>query len=162
MIVGQQAGLALASVFDPNTQTRSSVIGQIYFFAATAVFLLVGGHRVILEVLLGTFDTIPVMTFELQDASAYLLARLMMNALLFSVKLAAPMVIALLIAKAGLGFLSRSMPQLHILSVGFAIFVSIGMFLSGFELVNLHDLLMEHLGEALEVIEAILNLSSSS
>ena len=71
----------------------------------------------------------------------------------------APMIMALLIAKAGLGFLSRTMPQLHILSVGFAIFADIGMLLSGMELDNLYDVMHGHILEAFEIIRAVLGLS---
>lgn len=159
MIVGQQAGLSLASVFDPATQTRSSVIGQIYFLVATAVFLLMDGHRAMIRMLLDSFESVPPMTFQLQSATVEALLALMMSSLELALKMAAPMIMALLIAKAGLGFLSRTMPQLHILSVGFAIFAGIGMLLSGMEMDNLYDVMQGHILEAFEIIGGALGLS---
>ncbi len=158
MIVGQQAGLSLASAFDPMTQTRSSVIGQIYFLTATVVFLLMDGHRAMVRVLLASFESIPVMTFQMQAATLTVLTDLMMSSIVLAVKLAAPMIIALLLAKAGLGFLSRTMPQLHILSVGFAIFVGIGMLLSGWQVANLYDVLWVHLVDAFDSLHSLLGL----
>ncbi len=157
MIVGQQAGLALASAFDPSTETSSSVIGQIYFFTATTVFLVVGGHRAILQVLMDSFATIPVMTFGMNHAVLDLMVEIMVVALQLTLRLAGPMIIALLLAKAGLGFLSRTMPQLHILSVGFAIFVCIGMFLSGFEVTNLNDLLFPEIWDTIAGLHRVLS-----
>ena len=159
MIVGQQAGLALASAFDPTTQTRSSIIGQTYFLTATVVFLLIGGHRQMVRGLMDSFQSIPVMTFEVQGITITALLDLMMSSMRFALRLAAPMVIALLIAKAGLGFLSRTMPQLHILSVGFAIFVGVGMLLSGMAMSTLYDLLWVYMSEAFDILEAALGLS---
>ena len=75
-----------------------------------------------------------------------------------ALRLAAPMVIALLLAKAGLGFLSRTMPQLHILSVGFAIFVGIGMLLSGWQIDNLYDVLWVSVDEAFDGINDLIGL----
>lgn len=158
MIVGQQAGLALASAFDPMTQTRSSVIGQIYFLTATVVFLLMDGHRAMVRVLLNSFESVPAMTFQMQAATLTVLTDLMMSSVVLAAKLAAPMVIALLLAKAGLGFLSRTMPQLHILSVGFAIFVGIGMLLCGWQAENLYDVLWVHLLDAFDSLNSLLGL----
>ena len=157
-IVGQQAGLSLASAFDPATQTRSSVIGQFYFLTATAVFVAAGGHRAMIQALLDSFMSVPVMTFHIHESVMTLMTSLMMSSLVLAFKLAAPMVIALLIAKASLGFLSRTMPQLHILSVGFAIFVGIGMLLSGLQMSNLYDVLWVHLAEAFDSIHAVLGI----
>lgn len=158
MIVGQQAGLSLASAFDPMTQTRSSVIGQIYFLTATVVFLLMDGHRSMMRILLSSFESIPAMTFKMQEATLVVLLDLMMSSIVLAVKLAAPMIIALLLAKAGLGFLSRTMPQLHILSVGFAIFVGIGMLLSGWQVANLYDVLLVHLLDAFDLLNSLFGL----
>ena len=158
MIVGQQAGLALASAFDPATQTRSSVIGQVYFLTATALFLLMDGHRAMVQALMDSFQAVPVMTFNVQESTVTLISELMMSSLTLALRLAAPMVIALLLAKAGLGFLSRTMPQLHILSVGFAIFVGIGMLLSGWQIDNLYDVLWIHVDEAFDLINDLIGL----
>ncbi len=158
MIVGQQAGLALASVFDPSTQTRSSVIGQVYFLTATAVFLIMDGHRAIVQALMDSFEAIPVMTFHVQVSTVTSMMDLMMSSVVLALKMAAPMIISLLIAKAGLGFLSRTMPQLHILSVGFAIFVGIGMLLSGMQINNLYDVMWLHVSEGFDSVRGALGL----
>jgi flagellar biosynthetic protein FliR len=158
MIVGQQAGLALASAFDPATQSRSSVIGQVYFLTATALFLLMDGHRAMVRALMDSFQAVPVMSFNVEEPTVTLMSELMMSSLTLALRLGAPMVIALLLAKAGLGFLSRTMPQLHILSVGFAIFVGVGMLLSGWEMDNLYDVLWIHVDEAFDGISDLIGI----
>lgn len=130
-IVGQQAGLSLAEAFDPNSDMQSTVLGEVFFFTATVIFLLLGGHRQLIRALLDSFERVPVMTFVAGEDVLGLLARLLTVSLVLAMKIAGPAILALLLAKASLGFLSRTMPQLHILSVGFAVFVSVGMLMSG-------------------------------
>lgn len=158
MIVGQQAGLALAGAFDPGTEIESSVGGQIYFLTATAVFLLVGGHREILRGVLDSFQSIPVMAFQSHSSMITLLTDLMMSALALALRMAAPMMIALLLANLCLGFLSRTLPQLHILSVGFAVFAVIGILLSGTQIGPAHDVLLDYLAETIEAIRGVLGV----
>lgn len=152
MVVGQQAGLALATAFDPSTQTRSSVIGQVYFFTATAIFLIIGGHRAMIQAVLDSFEAVPVMTFRMEPVYVNLVSELLMSSLKMAMKLAGPAVISLLIAKASMGFLGRTIPQLHILSVGFAVFVCIGMFLSSLTIGSLYDILSVYIFDGFEMI----------
>lgn len=157
-IVGQQAGIALASVFDPNTQSQSSVIGEIYFLTATAIFLIIGGHRAILSLLLDSFAAIPVLTFQAEQFHVRILFELLTRSLELGIRISAPMVIALLLAKACMGFLSRTIPQLHILSVGFAVLVSTGVLISGLEMANLYDVMVRYLDAAFVMLRGALGL----
>ncbi|MCG3137985.1 MAG: hypothetical protein HJJLKODD_01841 [Phycisphaerae bacterium] len=159
MIIGQQAGLSLAEAYDPNTEVQSSVIGEIYFWTATVMFLMLGGHRLLMKALLDTFATLPPMQFQMEPEVMSLMAELMMNSLVFAVRLAGPAILALLIAKSTMGFLSRTMPQLHILSVGFAIFVGGAMVICGWQMDLLDDLLVQYSQEAFDLVRAVLRLN---
>lgn len=159
-IVGQQAGLTLASVFDPNTETESSIIGQIYFMTAMSIFLAVGGHRAALQILLETFRTIPVMTFGIHEGAVTVITELMQVSLTLALRVGGPAVLALLLAKAALGFLSRTIPQLHILSVGFALFVSIGILISGLEMDHLEGLFFTQLDDTLGVLGELFGVTA--
>lgn len=158
MIVGQQAGIALANVFDPNTESQTSVIGTIYFWSASILFLLMGGHRAVVRCVLDSFQVIPPMEFGISDDVIKVFSELMMISLRLSLRIAGPMLMALLLVKAALGFLSRTMPQLHILSVGFAIFVSVGILLSALAMDGMYELLFAGLSDGFELIRGVLGL----
>ena len=56
MMIGQQAGIALASVMDPSQETPTTVVGQVYMISTMLVFLAIGGHRMLMAALLDTFE----------------------------------------------------------------------------------------------------------
>ena len=119
MVIGQQAGLSLGQVFDPVTNNDTTIIGQMFFIVAVMAFLLVGGHRELMRALLDSFEAIPVLGFHDQSTALALLVRLVTGAFTLALRMAGPVLIALLVASVAMGFLSRTMPQLNILSVGF-------------------------------------------
>ncbi len=51
-IVSQMSGLSLADVFNPGFEEDVSVFSQLFYFLTLAVFVAVGGHRIVTEALL--------------------------------------------------------------------------------------------------------------
>ncbi len=58
-IVSQLSGLSLADVFNPGFEEDVSVFSQLFYFLTLAVFVAVGGHRIVTEALLDTFAAAP-------------------------------------------------------------------------------------------------------
>lgn len=161
LIIGQQAGLSLAAVFNPHSDLESTTIGEVLFFTATVVFILLGGHRELVRALLDSFQSVPVMSFSASDDMPAMLADLLTSSLKLALKISGPAVLALLLAKTGLGFLSRTIPQMHILSVGFALLVSIGLIMSGLAMGNYGELLSAELSKALALLRVGLGIGES-
>lgn len=128
-LVGQQAGLARTALFDPVFQESSTAIGEIYFFFTLLVFFAIGGHHALLLCLLNTFQTTPLMSFTLTSSMVGMLNDLVVAAFAFGLRMAAPVLIAIFLASMTIQFVSRTIPQLHILSVGFAIRVLVGIWI---------------------------------
>ena len=118
LMVGQQAGIALGRVFNPAQNEQTTITGQLYSIVLMLVFLLVGGHRAMVAALLDTFRVIPVLSQEFDESVVVLLTEMLASSFILAIRLAAPVLIALLMTTMALGFLSRTMPQLNILSIG--------------------------------------------
>lgn len=121
LMVGRQAGLALANIFDPSQNSQASITGQVYTISFTIVFLIAGGHRATVAALLDTFEMIPVLSFRFDESPVLLLVEMLASAFILGIRLAGPVLIALFLMGTALAFLSRTMPQLNILTVGFAL-----------------------------------------
>ena len=121
-VIAQESGLAFGRVADPTTGVQHSLISNLYLQLGAVVFLIVGGHRVVIAVALDTFKTIPL----LSDPGTFtrgvgvLLDALMLGAEI-AVRIAAPVVLTLFLVNAAMGFVSRTVPQLNILTIGFSI-----------------------------------------
>src|SRR5262245_9885471 len=63
-IIGQQMGLNISEVLDPQFGQAGSLVGDLYFMLTMVVFLSppVAGHRVLIEAVRDSFDKLPLMS----------------------------------------------------------------------------------------------------
>jgi len=118
-MIGRIGGLLLADVFDPSTGTSIPMFSQLMLLVTTAVFLLIGGHRVVMAGLLDTFQTIPPGSGAVPSSIAETFVLLLAQSFALAVRAAAPVVTSLLLSTLVMGLISRTLPQLNILVVGF-------------------------------------------
>lgn len=158
LMVGRQAGLALADVFDPTRDQQSTTIGQVYSITLVMVFLLAGGHRAALAAVLDTFQVIPLLSFRMDDSILLLLAETLTAAFGLGIRLAGPVLIALFLTATAMGVLSRTMPQMNILSVGFTLRVIVALGVAGLAITASQDLLLDATWDAMELIRVAFGL----
>lgn len=143
LIVGRQAGIALANVYDPSQNAQVSIVGQVYTISFTVLFLTIGGHRAMLAALLDTYRVIPLLSFQMDETILVLLAEMLAAAFILGIRLAGPVLIALFLTGTALGVLSRTMPQLNILTVGFALRLAVGLAVAGLSIIACQDFFLD-------------------
>ncbi len=116
--IGQQMGLGLAEVYSPAGAATSGIVRRLFQLLAVVLFLAIGGHRMLIGAVLGTFQAIPPMGFAPSDALLGMVASLLGASFLLALKVAAPVLLAMLLATVALGMLQRTLPQCNILSTG--------------------------------------------
>jgi flagellar biosynthetic protein FliR len=111
--ISQTAGLSLSEVFFPTLGTSATSLSMLLYWIALAIYLALGGHRLVLGGFLETFDTLP-----LGQSAAALIVPEVFHALVsasfeLGFRIAAPAVTALLLATLVTALLSRTVPQLN-------------------------------------------------
>lgn len=121
-IIAQEAGLMYGQIADPDTGEQISIISNLYLQTATVVFLLIGGHRILLLACLDTFRTIPLLTGSprLEEGTALVVEALTLGFEL-AIRISAPALIALFLINLVMGFISRTVPQLNVMIFGFTV-----------------------------------------
>jgi len=120
-IVSQLSGTALADVFDPTIDSNVSVFSQLFYFLTLAMFVLLGGHRLVMDALLDTYAWLPPGGASLGGSYVEVLTSLLSQSFLLGIRAAAPAMTALLLATLVLGLVGRTMPQINVLAVGFSV-----------------------------------------
>lgn len=120
-LVGRTSGLMLADVFDPAQGASVPLLSRLLYLVAIALFLCIGGHRLVMAGLLDTFHTIPPGSAAVPGSIAEAFVLLLTQSFALGIRAAAPMVIAILMSTIILGLISRTLPQLNILAVGFGL-----------------------------------------
>lgn len=120
-IVSQMSGLSLADVFDPGFDENVSMFTQLFHFLTMAVFVAIGGHRIMIEAVLQTFTWSPPGHAALGETYVDALTDLMTQSFSLGINAAAPLLIALFLSTIVLGLIGRTLPQINIIAVGFGI-----------------------------------------
>jgi len=118
-MIGRIGGLILADVVDPSSGASIPMLSQVMLLVTMAVFVTIGGHRVVMAGLLDTFQTIPPGSGAVPTSIADTFVLLLAQSFSLAVRAAAPVVTSLLLSTLVMGLISRTLPQLNILAVGF-------------------------------------------
>lgn len=120
-VVSQMSGLSLADVFNPGFEEDVSVFSQLFYFLTLAVFVAVGGHRIVTEALLQTFAWAPPGQAGLGDNFVDVLIGILTQSFALGIRAGAPILTALLLSNIVLGLISRTLPQINVIAVGFGL-----------------------------------------
>lgn len=126
-MIGQQMGLNLSEVFDPQFGGGGSVIGELYFMLTLVIFLVFRGHHAMLLAVRDSFSALPLLTVTVNQKLIDLMTGLFMGATMLAVQLAAPILVTMLIVDVALGFISKTVPQFNVMSAGLTIRSLVGM-----------------------------------
>lgn len=123
MLIAQESGLAYASVIDPTGVSESeSVISMLYLQLAVVTYLVIGGQRALLAALLDSFAAVPLLgAADATPQAAQLLIEALQAGFELGLRVAAPAVLTMFLINLVLGFLSRTVPQLNTMVLGFSI-----------------------------------------
>lgn len=132
IIAGHQMGLSLARVYNPQLDTESDLIGQMLFFAAFAAYLAMGGLESLFDATAQSFDRLPLGGFLYTDVPLEALVGLTTSGLELAMRVAAPVTGVIILLAITLGALTKTMPQINIMTVGFAIKVMAGVLMLAF------------------------------
>lgn len=117
-ILGQQLGFTLGAVFDPQYGGAGSVISDLLFMLTLVIFVCLRGHHAILLGLRDSFEALPLFTAGVGPSALEMMTGLLQACTILAIKLTAPVLVAMLVADVVLGFVSKTMPQLNVMSAG--------------------------------------------
>ncbi len=123
-----QMGLAIAETLDPVTRQRTPVVGQLYLFTASMIFIFLNGHHQLFQSIYGSYSAIPIginfdITNKLVENILYFTSQLFPIA--FAVVM--PIFGLLFITDIALAFVSKIMPQMNIFMVSLPLKIYIGL-----------------------------------
>ncbi len=133
-LIDQQIGMSLGNVFNPEFQTDSSLSGEMLYQLGLVVFLIVGGHHLVISALIDTFQTMPVGYAWVSSSAIEFLSDLVHQSLVLAVQISAPVMGMMAVVGASMGFLGHTIPQLNVLVVGFPVRTLVGLLVLGLAL----------------------------
>ena len=155
-LAGMQMGFGMANLIDPAAHAHVTVIAEWQQLLALLVFLLLDVHHVLLRAVLESFQVAPpgglpfLGGVALRDAVG-----LAGEVFVIGVRLAAPVLLVILLTNGAMGVLARTVPQLNVFVVGFPVNVGVGLLVLGAALPFAVGFLTQQFGQLAPMLDGL-------
>jgi flagellar biosynthesis protein FliR len=126
-LIGLQMGLNFAGFFDPSTNSQTSTVGRFFGNMTMLLFVVLGCHLMLLQVVVASFETFPVGGNAFESINRLRLHELGSVMFRYGLWIALPMIGMLLFINIVLGIVSRIAPQMNAFAIGFPLTLSAGL-----------------------------------
>ncbi len=146
-VVSFQMGLAFAQVADPQSGGQVTLLSRWFNLVALLVFFTLNGHHYLLRAIVASFQTIPLGAGVLTPVNYAGMISLSAKMFVIAVKLAAPVMVVIVLLQVGLGFMGKFAPQMNILMTSFPITITLGLLFLSFSVIAIGDVMTQIFGE---------------
>lgn len=115
-----QAGYGIALLIDPTTRSQVPLVGMLLSLLGGAAFFAVDGHLALLRLLSASLAIVPLGQWSMPDSIAPL-TQFMSLLFLMGFGVAGAVMLALFLADLMIAMLSRTVPQMNVLVLGFQV-----------------------------------------
>lgn len=127
-LAGIQMGIGLSNLIDPQTQEHITSLAQWQNLLTLLIFLSVDGHHALIRAVADSFAVVPLGGTIPGAAGFGMVLDLAGGIFVVALKIAAPVMVLLLLINAAMGVLAKLIPQLNVFIVGFPLNVAAGLF----------------------------------
>lgn len=125
--IDMHAGFSFATMVDPVYGTQTAIAGRVHHILAGLIFFVANCHHIMLCGLADSFKIAPVGTFALSPNVADGFVVLFGSLFAVALRIAAPVVAAVFLADVAIALVSRAVPQMNAMMVGFPLKLGVGM-----------------------------------
>lgn len=148
-LIGHQMALSLAQSYNPELDANLNAIGSMLFYMGISTFVLIGGAESVLTTIADSFSTLPIGGFDAALTPVDLVLGVLTAGTEIAIRVAAPVIAIIMAILVALGFVMKTMPQINVMSVGFAIKIMGGICILMFSLFAVNEAVSGHIVEAL-------------
>lgn len=146
-VAGMQIGFSIVNSFDPMSNSQVSVISQLYYLLAVLIFFVSGAHQILVAAMFQSCLVVPPYASLSATGGAWQILQEFGAIFTVGFRIAAPVVVVLLLVSASMGVIVKTVPQINVLVVGFPIKIAVGLITLGLSLVFFKEILINLMGE---------------
>lgn len=125
-LMDMQMGFAMVSMFDPTSNSNTTLIERLLYWFSLVIFFIVDGHHMLIKSLIQSFSVIKLGSFFLNQASINIIFKAFIEYFGIAIQIGIPIVLILLFTDLTMSLIARTVPQLNIMILGLPVKVLIG------------------------------------
>lgn len=157
-IIGMQMGFSISSLIDPAMGNQTQVMSVMQTLLATLFFLSLNIHHAFIRAIVDSFSIIPLGGWQMSEALIRFLVRVTGDVFILGVRLAAPVMVTLLLTSVVLGVMARAFPQMNVFMVSFPLNIGLGFLVLGTTLLLFFHVLEISFGTLSSQVQLIFRL----
>lgn len=157
-IVGLQMGFSISQILDPTMGNQAQIMSVLQTLLATLLFLSLNVHHLFIRTIVDSFNVIPIGGWHLNGEIITFLVRRTTDVFVIGVRLAAPVMVSLLLTSVALGVMARAFPQMNIFMISMPLNIGIGFIILGITLTIFFHVLEVSFGHVKEQIDTLFRL----
>lgn len=126
-LASSQLMLSYGSVIDPQGGTRNTLLATLYGNLALLTFFAINGHHVLLRGLSASYQALPIGVGAIDPSLGASVMRLLGVVFEFGLRLAAPVIVVMLVVELATGLVSKAAPALNLMVVGTPVRLIVGL-----------------------------------
>ncbi len=130
-IIGMQMGFSIASLIDPAMGTQAQPMSVMQTLLATLLFLSLNIHHLFIRAIIDSFRIIPLGGWRMSEALIRFMVEVTGDVFTLGIRLAAPVMVTLLLTSVVLGIMARAFPQMNVFMVSFPLNIGLGFLVLG-------------------------------
>ena len=154
LVMAQQMGLGFARFYNPAMGDEADVLENLLFLLALVTFIAIGGIDWMVLSVLNSYQYIAIGVFDPATGVMGLLAGLVMSSLEIGLRVAAPLLALVFLETLAIGFISKTVPQLNILSLGFPLRIMVGLSTLVVGIVVIQEVMIDYIDATLNLMQA--------
>jgi len=126
-LINQQMGLSMASVLDPQNNQQISIVTNFQYILAALLFFSGQAYHWFIYAMAESLHVIPLLEFTAAETALTFLVGLLGKACITAVKIAAPLIVVLILTNIAMGLVARLVPQMNIFMLSFPVTFGVGL-----------------------------------
>lgn len=121
-LMGMTAGLAMANIFDPQTQSQNTLVASLFSLVFMVIFFVLDYHHQVIMLLAKSFQLVPLQVLTINQSVLSYVTSIMSGIFEVALRLSAPILVCVTLSNLVLGLVGRAAPQMNIFfNISFAL-----------------------------------------
>ncbi len=125
-IISVSMGLSSTQLFNPSTGENSTTINQFQVMLISLLFLAINGHHLFLGAVVKSFELVPLSDSLIELSGFQSMGDVVHTIMAIGVKLAAPVMISVMLMNVVMGIIGRAVPQINVLITALPLNILVG------------------------------------
>nr|MBI3612616.1 flagellar biosynthetic protein FliR [Nitrospirota bacterium] len=130
-MMSTQMGLGMAQLLDPSTSHPSPLISHLYTLLASLIFFSLNAHFLLVQAVASSFDLLAPFGASLSENLMQDVVQLSQGMFLIALKLAAPVMVTMLLVNLGMAVIGRSVTQMNVFLLSQPLTITAGLLVMG-------------------------------